>query len=234
MTQSIKGLLFDKDGTLFDFNATWGSWAAHFFQTLTKSPEEATTLATKIGFDIPTKTFDPKSVVIAGTPEDIALELDHLLPNLSIQEITTIMNTSAQTAPQAEVTPLRPFLTDLKRTYRLGVATNDAEAPARAHLNSANITDLFDFIAGYDSGFGSKPETGMQKAFCKALTLDPTEVAMIGDSTHDLISGRNAGMITIGVLTGLAPASELTPYADVVLPSIKELPEWLLGKAEGV
>jgi len=107
------------------------------------------------------------------------------------------------------------------------IATNDAEAPARAHLKSANIEQSFNFIAGYDSGFGAKPEPGMQKGFCRAMDLAPGEVAMIGDSTHDLIAGESAGMITVAVLTGLAREEDLKPFADVVLPSIADLPEWL-------
>ena len=50
---------------------------------------------------------------------------------------------------------------------------------------------------------------------------------MVGDSRHDLISGRAAGMATVAVLTGIAGAGELAPHADVVLPDIGHLPGWL-------
>ena len=47
---------------------------------------------------------------------------------------------------------------------------------------------------------------------------------MVGDSTHDLMAGRAAGMPTIGVLTGMAGAATLAPYADIVLSNIGEIP----------
>jgi Predicted phosphatases len=43
---------------------------------------------------------------------------------------------------------------------------------------------------------------------------------MVGDSTHDLVSAKRAGMYRIGVLTGMADYDDLAPYADVVLPHI--------------
>jgi len=64
----------------------------------------------------------------------------------------------------------------------------------------------------------------MQIGFCEAVNLEPSQVMMIGDSTHDLISGRDAGMMTVAVLTGMAEAHELAPYADVVLQHIGEIP----------
>jgi phosphoglycolate phosphatase len=50
---------------------------------------------------------------------------------------------------------------------------------------------------------------------------------MVGDSTHDLIAGRAAGMPTIGVLTGMAGRETLEPYADAVLENIGEIPGFL-------
>ena len=50
---------------------------------------------------------------------------------------------------------------------------------------------------------------------------------MVGDSRHDLIAGRAAGMQTVGVLTGMAELADLAPFADVVLPDIGHLPLWL-------
>jgi phosphoglycolate phosphatase len=64
-------------------------------------------------------------------------------------------------------------------------------------------------------------------AFACALGLDPGRVVMVGDSLHDLVAGRAAGMQTVGVLTGLACRDELAPCADVVLPDIGHLTTWL-------
>lgn len=230
MADSIKGLLFDKDGTLFDFQSTWTSWWAKVLPELAGSRDAARELGAKIGFDLDTLTFADDSVAIAGTTGEIAMELMKHLPGADFEAFLAHLDQSASQTPQFEVIPLLPFLQSLRPDYALGLATNDTERAARAHLASAGIEDQFDFIAGFDSGFGGKPQPGMQKAFCKAQSLRPAQVAMIGDSTHDLISGRAAGMTTVAVLTGHALADELQPYADVVLPSIAELPDWLVSK----
>ena len=52
-------------------------------------------------------------------------------------------------------------------------------------------------------------------------------MVMVGDSLHDLVAGRAAGMQTVGVLTGPACRDELAPCADVVLPDIGHLTTWL-------
>ena len=109
------------------------------------------------------------------------------------------------------------------RGLHLGVATNDSEHAARAHLRTAGIHDRFAFIAGADSGHGGKPDPGMCLAFAAAVGIAPGQVLMVGDSLHDLHAGRAAGMRTLGVLTGMANAAELAPHADLVLPDIGAL-----------
>ncbi|MEH6752099.1 MAG: HAD hydrolase-like protein, partial [Paracoccaceae bacterium] len=52
---------------------------------------------------------------------------------------------------------------------------------------------------------------------------------MVGDSHHDLLAGRRAGMQTLGVLTGTALAADLAPMADAVLPDIGHIPAWLVA-----
>ena len=78
----------------------------------------------------------------------------------------------------------------------LGLVTNDSEAPARAHLEAHQITHHFNFISGYDSGFGSKPDPGQLLGFCAATGMRAEATAMVGDSRHDLQAGRAAGMAT--------------------------------------
>lgn len=225
---TIKGVLFDKDGTLFDFAATWEAWAVSFLARLGGSPQRARDLGTAIGFDLDARTFDRDSIVIAGTADEVAQALLPHFSGMSREAISRLINEEAEKAPQAEAVPLLPFLTKLRtRGLFLGVATNDTEAPARAHLGSAGVIECFDFIAGYDSGHGAKPGPGQMLAFAEAVGLAPEVVVMVGDSTHDLIAGRAAGMRCVAVLTGLAGQDVLAPLADAVLNDIGELPAWI-------
>ena len=86
-----------------------------------------------------------------------------------------------------------------------------------------------DFVAGYDSGHGGKPDPGMVIAFARFLDADPSEVAMVGDSLHDLDAARAAGALAVAVLSGPAERAALEPYADVVIDDIGDLPELLAG-----
>ena len=226
---AVRGIIFDKDGTLFDFATTWEAWAAGFLLRVSDGDRRvAGTLGAAIGFDFETQKFRPDSIVIAGTAGDVASGLHPLLPQFDLTELLYVLNDEAERAPQAEAVPLYPFLSGLRaRGLALGLATNDAEAPARAHLDAAGVTGQFDFVAGFDSGHGGKPAPGQLLAFCAATGLDPQEVVMVGDSRHDLSAGRAAGMRTVGVLTGIATVDDLAPLAQVVFPDIGHIPDWL-------
>lgn len=226
---AISALLFDKDGTLFDFAATWESFARAFLLRVCDNDEiRATAVGLTIGFDMQSNSFSRDSIVIAGTPSEIAATLLPHFPETTQDALVVLLNEEAANAPQAEAVPLASFLDNLRgQGLKLGVATNDAEAPAMAHLTKAGVSGRFDFIAGFDSGHGAKPGPGQLLAFAKHIGMEPTQIAMVGDSTHDLIAGRAAGMTTIGVLTGMAQAEDLAPHADVVLPDIGHIPAWL-------
>lgn len=226
----ILGLLFDKDGTLFDFRVSWGEWAKGFLASVARDAAHARQLGQAIGFDPVRLGFAPHSPVIAGTAAEIAAALLPHMPGHSVASLTDLIDATAASAPMSQAVPLRPLLGALRaRGLRLGVATNDSEAPARQHLAAHAITDCFDFIAGYDSGHGAKPGPGMCLAFARQLGLDPASVVMVGDSRHDLAAGRAAGMRTLAVLTGVARREDLAPHADMVLPDIGDIPAWLDG-----
>lgn len=230
----FKGLLFDKDGTLFDFAATWEAWADAFLRRLCAGDaHHAQQVGAQIGFDFERMTFASDSIVIAGTPQEVTQVLLPLFPQMTEAELITVLNDEAEKAPQREAVPLIPLLTSLReRGLALGVATNDAIQPARAHLSHAGIEGMFDFIAGFDSGHGAKPGPGQMLAFAQMTGLKPAQIVMIGDSTHDLHAGRAAGMACVGVLTGMAEQDALAPFADVILPDIGHLPAWLDSQKE--
>lgn len=229
MATQIRGVVFDKDGTLFDFQATWNAWAQHTLLDLAEGDAGfAQDLGARIGYDFRAGAFEASSEVIAGTPDDIVRGLASGLPDMPAGTLLERINRAAAQAPQVEAVPLGPLLAELRGMgLRLGVATNDAEMPARAHLAGVGHEQSFDFIAGYDSGFGGKPGPGMCLAFAEAVGLPPEQVVMVGDSLHDLTAGQAAGMRTVAVLTGMAGAPELEALASVVLPDIGHLPRWI-------
>ncbi len=227
---TVSAILFDKDGTLYDFQATWGNWAAGFLERLAAGdPALGEVLADAVGFEAATRSFAPGSVAIAGTPGDVADALLPYLPGAPLRsDLIARLDAEASEARLAEAVPLVPYLSKLSaQGYRLGVVTNDGEAPARAHLRASGVLEAFEFVAGYDSGFGAKPGPGQLQAACLHFDCAPEAAVIVGDSLHDLMAGRAAGMRTAGVLTGLAGAEELRPFADVVLPDIGHLPGWL-------
>jgi len=231
---SIAGVVFDKDGTLFDFCATWGAWSRMFLEDLSRGDAAlAAIMGEAIGFDIATGKFERASPVISSTPDEIAERLLPFLPGASTSSLVNHMSVTSAEAPQTEAAPLEPLLRGLHASgLKLGVATNDSEVATKAHLRGAGICDYFDFVAGFDSGYGAKPHPGQLLAFAEHVGLPPDRIAMVGDSRRDMLAGRAAGMMTVAVLTGLTSAEELMPLADFVLADIGEIADWLEAARE--
>lgn len=229
LLRKIDGILFDKDGTLFDFRLTWTAWSADLIGTLARRYGAAPdALARVAGFDLDAMRFHDDSPLIAMTNREAAEILAAALPDACVEAIEEHVTCSIADIGQVPVVPLAPLLEGLvARGIALGVMTNDTEFGARKHLGEAGVTGHFAFVAGFDSGHGSKPDPEPLLAFARATGLDPARVLMVGDSAHDLIAGRAAGMQTLAVLTGVADEAALLPLADLVLPDIGHIPAWL-------
>ena len=229
MKADIRGLLFDKDGTLFNFQATWGGWASDLVRDLAGGePRLAGELADRIGLDLDQRLFRPGSLAIAGTSDKVAAALVPALPAFDHDTLLEHLISRSREAIPVPVVPLAPFMARLRQAgYILGVATNDVESGARSQLAGADLLDAFAVVIGADSGYGAKPAPGQCLAFCAATGLMPGQVAMIGDSTYDLHAATAAGMIPVGVLTGPASMEDLAPHAAAVLADIGQLPGWL-------
>ena len=226
---SIRGLLFDKDGTLFDFEKTWNSWTSRILTEVSKQSDVSiSALADAIDFDLKAGKLLPQSIVIAGTHRQVTAALHTKLSNWDFEHLESYLLDYVIETRQYEVVPLQKYFRKLKSEgLLLGVMTNDAERGAQAHLAAAGILDLLDFVAGSDTGFGCKPAPEPLLAFAKITGLKPHEIAMVGDSLHDLQAAQAAGMMRIAVLTGIATENQLKNYADIVLHSIADLPDLL-------
>ncbi len=229
----IRGVLFDKDGTLFDFDRTWSAWVRCVLRRL--SPADAglrARLGAAGGFDVESDSFEPNSLLVNGSPEEMNAVWAGMHPHLGVGGVDAVCRGCLDGLEPVEFCDLAPVLDRLKgMNILLGVATNDYEFSARTQLSSAGILDAFDFVCGYDSGFGAKPDPGMIHAFLERAGLPASGIAMVGDSTHDLLAGRGAGVgLSIGVLTGPASASDLAPFADVLLADVSQVPDAVSGE----
>ncbi len=227
----IAGIIFDKDGTLFDFHATWSRWAREVAAELAGGDAALRAgIDDALGWDSALGRLRPDSVVVAETPDAVADALAAVLPRANRRRLLDRLIALAAAAPQVEAAPLLPLMEELRaRGLHLACVTNDAEAVARAHLRRAEVETRFDLILGYDSGHGAKPDPAPFRATAGRLGLRPRETLVVGDSLHDLVAGRAAGMRTVAVTTGAQPAQVLAPHAEAVLAHVGELPAWLDG-----
>jgi phosphoglycolate phosphatase len=235
-----KGIVFDKDGTLIDFSATWlPTYHLASLQLAKGNQTLATQLLTQHGYDASTQKFTGGSLLAAGNTIEIAQAWSKQLPDIVnssrdiecqslVNQLHYIFAEQGRINTTA-VPDLKQVLQQLKQTgLKLGVATADSYVGILNTLEVFNVIKHFDFLCGYDSGHGTKPEAGMVLAFCKSQSLKPAEVIVVGDNSHDIEMGRNAKVgLCVGVLTGTSTRDELENIADVVLDDIRQLPALL-------
>lgn len=232
MKTAISAILFDKDGTLLDFDEAWipaYDTASLFAAKGDAALAERFLAAT--GLNRASGTCAAGSLLAAGNSAEIAaawIALGAAFPADSLAaELDRIFSERMTGAPA--LPGLAGALDVLKdRGLRLGVASSDSETAIRKFLTGSGLISRFEFLCGYDSGHGPKPEPGMVHAFAKATGLPPARIAVIGDNTHDLHMARSAGAgLALGVLTGTGSHADLAPLADAVLTSAADLPIFL-------
>lgn len=227
--EAIKGILLDKDGTLFDFHQTWvpilqggALLAARGDQRLVPVLMDA------CGYSVASGRAVAGGVLAAGDTPELAALWATIAPDWQTGDLIQMLDqyfTAEGPLRAVPVTDLPALFGRLRHSgFTLGLATNDSHASAEATLANFGLADLFAFCCGYDSGHGSKPAPGMMHAFCAQVGLEPRDVAMVGDNFHDLEMARRAGAgLKIGVLTGTSLHADLAPHADIVLDSIADL-----------
>ena len=236
----IKGILFDKDGTLVDFNATWLGVADFMAMDAAEGDRwKADRLLAAAGFDFANKPLQ------AG--------FDLCLRHQSGRR-RTVVSAPVRRRPDAGRRPLQRDHLDAGlgdgrgaaghrrrrwrrctgRSYRLGVATNDSTSGAEKTLVTLGVAQLFDAAYGYDAVANPKPAPDTILAFCDLTGLKPAEIAMVGDNRHDLEMARAGGCgLAVGVLSGtgtreIAGAASPTSSSN----SVADLPDFLSARVK--
>jgi len=118
---------------------------------------------------------------------------------------------------------------DRLRPRSLCVLTNKPGGFSRAILEGLGVAERFVRIYGGDE-VPRKPDPAglvrlMQETGCSA-----DETVMIGDSANDVLTGRRAGVRTVGVLGGFDPDGLAAQAPHHVIASLAALPDLLAGR----
>lgn len=226
---AIKGILFDKDGTLIEFNNLFGATYLKMLQLhYDYSKDQATEILMRAGYMPETGGCRGGSPMASGTLREV---VRFWWPDMAEDErearrkfIDENFDRDAHDGAIA-IIPLQPIFDELKAAgYVLGVATNDIEASAHSHMTKIGVIDYFEMLIGADSVVEPKPHGNMIKRFAEAMTIKPHEIAMVGDNAHDINEARAGGAgLAIGVLSGNSDHDDLAHIADHVIGTVADL-----------
>lgn len=230
---SIRGILFDKDGTLIDVNATWVPIYREALKQLFATDDAgAEALMEVAGYDRATGKLKAGSPLAGGTNREIAgIWWPHLAGEALDSHLDMLEDRFAQMVRDKLVPlmPLEPILSELRAMgLKLGVATNDSHLSARAHMAEVGVIEHFDDIIAADTVPVAKPAGNMIRKFAALTGLPASAIAMVGDNHHDMEEARNGGAgLAIAVLSGNAGPEDIAHLADYTIDSVADLPALL-------
>ena len=231
-----QAIIFDKDGTLIDFDAMWGGWVAYLAEQL----HEASGLHVREPLYLAMGYDDVNKKVLAHGK--LAATPMSQLYRLTVE----VMQSLGLSAEQAErvvekgwcipdpVILAKPF-TDVRELFgklhqqniKIGIATADDRIPTQAMIEAFDIEEFISTMVCADDGIPAKPVPDMVLTICERMKVDPSKVMVVGDTTADLKMARAAGAgLVVGVLSGVSNVHDLMPYADVIIDSVDELHEY--------
>lgn len=234
----MRAILFDKDGTLLNFEATWTPLLKKVALEAANGDElGAQRLLEAGGYDAANARFRAGSIIGAGTSRLIVRlwypRLFGAAHEAKVERMDRLFAEHGRVASVAIDGAAAALDLLAARRFIMGVATNDATEAARVSLEATGLSRNLPHVFGYDSVAVPKPGPDMVHAFCAAARLEPAEVIVVGDNAHDLAMARSAGAgLAIGVTSGNSAAADLVPLADVILGSIRDVPRYLAEMAE--
>lgn len=208
----VKAILYDKDGTLMQFDAFWIPVATHalreiFFRAVPQ-PEiaEKLTAETAASAGVEGNRVKPNSVLCAGTYGQLAEILTGVLARAgyTVKVTQDEVECAMQAAiPYGKVLPgcenLRKKLLAAREFAPLFVVTTDTREMTLYCLDALGIADLFDGIFCDDGVTPHKPDPAAAVAIASRTGATAAEIYMVGDTGTDGSFARRAGIHFVSV-----------------------------------
>ncbi len=205
----IKGILFDKDGTLIDFSTMWHpiiGRTLHRMQTEFKLRDETINKISRVsGFSF--HGFEKESVIQYYATSKLASLWNRILQEekealISESRILQIMEEEALNDSNKVILleGVAELLEELKnKDYSIGLATADTKRSTYFCLEKAGILKYFQYIGCDEDSEYKKPEAALGKMFCRQESLFPAEVLVVGDSLTDMEFANRLGSHFVGI-----------------------------------
>lgn len=225
--QNLSAILFDKDGTLIDYDRTWAPVNISAVELAASSDETlALRMCERGGIDPRTGKPDPDSLFASGNTVELAdffcAEGSPIPKQKLIRQLDLLFQAGARSS--VSIGDPNSLFRELKTAeVVIGIASNDSEVAVQLTVDALDVGGYLDFACGYDSGHGAKPGSGMVRAFSAATGVELSRIAVVGDSRHDMVMARSTGALAIGVLSGTGTRKSLSGYSDIILESAADL-----------
>ena len=223
-------IIFDKDGTLLDFDAFWVTVSVKAIEAVLAEFHQMDVPVGEIleAFGVHDGVTDMNSILCKGTYEQLGQITYEILTrygcDASCEAVTkALIEGYNQNADAGDVRPTCPdlvqVLTDLKsKGIKLAVVTTDNMQITRKCLEKLGILDLFDRIYTDDGEVPTKPDPFCVYHFCEFTKVEKDRVVMVGDTMTDMRFAKNAGISAIGIAKNDGNKQVLAPHADAVIP----------------
>lgn len=227
-------IIFDKDGTLINFEAMWAAWAVDLANKLeaVTGRSMAERLYQALDFYADTGQIMPHGALSVTPMKGLrALAVQVLIgevglpPAAAEAAVAKVWQTPDPVATAHPLADLLGLFTTLQaHSLKIAVATSDDREPTLATLAKLGLASFVAAVVCGDDGIPIKPQPDMVVSLCRQLEVPPGRSIMVGDNVADLNMGRTAGAgLMVGVLSGVSSAEILAPHADILLPSVGEL-----------
>ena len=129
------------------------------------------------------------------------------------------------------ITKTRPYDGVIKTleqlsNFRKAIYSNKPQDLTDKVIEGLDLNSYFDMVQGADtSKYKTKPSPEGIHYILKRLNIEPKNTIMVGDSTHDILAGKRAGVRTCAVTYGYREKEILANESPDYL--IHELPELL-------